>query len=295
MKALVTGDRGFVGRHMVTELKSRGWDVYGIDLRDGDDAVSYFMDRDYVERFDLVVHCAYLVGGRKRLNSETMDLSKNLILDASMFDWALRTEQGAVLYFSSSAAYPIVLQDNWDYYDLKEENINLNKLPYQPDANYGWAKLMGERLARDYSLQGGRVHVVRPFSGYGKDQSLDYPFPSIIKRAKEGDLTVWGPKGQTRDWIHISDVVDGALEVYAQDVREPINLCTGVGTEMGDLMAMAHGVANNRVWQPYKAAVKYLVDKPTGVFYRVGDPTKMKQIYEPKITIEEGVRMAWPE
>jgi nucleoside-diphosphate-sugar epimerase len=302
MRALVTGDRGFVGDHMVEELKRRNWEVYGCDIRDGEDAIEWFARDEWDGYFDLIVHCAYVVGGRATIDGHvktekwgrpTTPLAQNLMLDAGMFDWALRTHQGAVLYFSSSSVYPIDRQEYGMAGGLSEDLMDWDYC-FMPDADYGWAKLIGERLARTFSQNDGRVHIVRPFSGYGSNQSLDYPFPSIIKRAKEGDLTVWGPEGQTRDWIHIDDVVKGALAVYQEDIREPINLCTGVGTEMGALMLMAFESC-----RPSYNKIKYTINnveydesKPTGVFYRVGDPTKLHEIYKPKISIEEGVREA---
>lgn len=299
MKALVTGDRGFIGRHFVEYLKSLEWEVYGIDIIEGHDVIDYFK-YNVDEQFDLVIHCAYVVGGRAVIDGhrrvtkngfQTDPLFQNLILDSMMFDWARRTNQGAVIYFSSSAAYPADWQQKGLHYKLNEDKIDLDKGKFGviPDSNYGWAKLTGERCAKAFSDLGGRVHIVRPFSGYGSGQSLDYPFPSIMKRATEGDLTVWGPPGQTRDWIHVDDVIRGAYQVYYQDVREPINLCTGVGTEMGDLALKAYYALSGPKDIVTKHNVEYLEDKPTGVFHRVGDPTKFHQIYTPKITIQEGV------
>jgi nucleoside-diphosphate-sugar epimerase len=228
MRALVTGSAGFVGRHMVVELERRGYEVSPCDIayRQGarrqreyvKDANRIFKPSSDLKlskvQFDLVVHCAFHVGGRAAIDGVNTNFAKNLQLDAAMFEWAVRTKQKRVLYFSSSAAYPVDLQDK--HYQrhhsgdrLKETDVDLGMLPPDydlspmPDSNYGWAKLTGERLAEDSRKSGLAVTVVRPFSGYGEDQSLDYPFPSIVKRAAAGDLSVWGPPGQTRDWIHI--------------------------------------------------------------------------------------------
>ena len=65
-----------------------------------------------------------------------------------------------------------------------ESDINLNNIK-SPDYTYGWAKLSGEYLAMFAKQYGKKVHVFRPFSGYGETQDLDYPFPSFIKRIKE--------------------------------------------------------------------------------------------------------------
>ena len=111
MKALITGCAGFVGRHFTKYLNELDWEVYGLDIADdpSEDVIPYF-NSDYDEWFDLVVHCAYEVGGRAHIDGTNMALAHNVAMDAAMFDWALRTNQGAVLYFSSSAAYPVCYQ-----------------------------------------------------------------------------------------------------------------------------------------------------------------------------------------
>ena len=122
-EALVTGSAGFVGRHLGAELRRRGWDVEEWDLFEHRDALDVFRDDD-APRFDLVVHCAYHVGGRAAIDGEPRLLAKNLELDAGMFDWAYRTRQRRVLYFSSSAAYPIGLQDGGpESRQLSEDDI----------------------------------------------------------------------------------------------------------------------------------------------------------------------------
>lgn len=296
--AFVTGNRGFVGRHITKKLVSLGYRVLGVDASAVDDAKSCF--RRLTDRFDLVAHCAYVVGGRATIDGTNTALIENTLLDAMLFDWALRTKQKAVIYFSSSAAYPICYQQqggckygfHWHPNKiLEEDDIDLNNLE-QPDAHYGWAKLNGERLARVAGENGLRVHVVRPFSGYGEDQSLDYPFPSIIRRATLGDLSVWGPEGQTRDWVHIDDIINATMAIYENDERRPVNICTGVRTEMGDLMVEAWEQATGKEFTFPEMKITYLEDKPTGVFYRVGDPSRMNEHYTAKISIEEGVRRA---
>lgn len=302
MKALITGSAGFVGRHISAELVSRGWDVEGWDTVTGSDAHLLFAG-EYHFSLDLIVHCAFNVGGRAAIDGDRTALAKNLLLDAAMFEWAVRTKRKRVLYFSSSAVYPTFLQRKPHFnvppvgYRLRESDVSGNEIG-RPDADYGYAKMVGEQLAENAREMGVNVHVCRPFSGYAEDQSLDYPFPSIVKRARAGDLTVWGPEGQTRDWIHIDDLVAGALAVVNQDYQEPVNLCTGIGTEMGELARMVNDEVRGSVYHPAHMnlppapKVEYLLDKPTGVFNRVGDPTLFHTIYTPKVSLEEGVRRA---
>lgn len=284
MKALVTGAAGFLGRHFAAELHRRGWSVARCDIALGWDAHDAFRgDITY----DLVVHCAAAEPHRAAIDGKPMLLAANLQLDAAMFEWAARTGT-RVLYISSSAAYPVALQSSAAAgRRLREDDIGWGQAMGRPDANYGWTKLTGELLARNAADTGLPVHVVRPFSGYGEDQTLNFPFPAIVDRARRGDLTVWGPEGQTRDWIHVSDVVAGALAVVDNDERRPVNLCTGRGVEMGRLALMIAAQAG----QP-GPPVTYLEDKPTGVIYRVGDPGRMLLHYQPKVSVEEGIARA---
>ena len=128
------------------------------------------------------------------------------------------------------------------------------------------------------------VHIFRPFSGYGADQALDYPFPSFIDRAKRGadPFHIWGDGSQVRDFIHIDDVIDGALAGCAAGI-EVANLCTGFGTSFNDLAKLVAQVKG------YVPTFQHLPSEPTGVHCRVGDPTYMKTFYEPKITLLEGI------
>ena len=259
--ALVTGAAGFVGRHMSVALRQRGYTVAECDIVDGWDALDHFATD--TRRYDLVVHAAASSPHRKAIDSEPQHLARNVELDAAMFDWAVRTGQGRVLYLSSCAA----LDD--------------------PD-DYGWAKLTGERMAAAARRSMLPVTVVRPYSGYGEDQSELFPFRAFVERARrrEDPFTIWGDGSQVRDWIHISDVVAGALAVAESGSDDPVSLCTGVGTSMLELAAMICHAAG------YEPSFDLLPEHHAGSAYRVGDPTALHQVYVPKVDLAEGVRRA---
>lgn len=286
MKALVTGAAGFVGRHMAAELRRRGWDVLGRDIADGWDALDDFRC-DATYRYDLVVHAAASAPHRAAIDTEHSHMARNLQLDAAMFDWAVRTRQSRVLYLSSSAAYPIELQDSRLERRLYENDIDL-ACADEPDSVYGWVKLTGERMAAEARKAGLAVTVVRPFSGYGEDQSEDFPFRALTERARrrENPFVIWGDGNQVRDWMHIDDVVGAALAVVESGTEEPVNLCTGVGWSMTELARLAC----TRVG--YKPVFEYRSDRPSGVAYRVGDPDRMLRYYQPSIILPEGVARA---
>jgi nucleoside-diphosphate-sugar epimerase len=290
VRALVTGSAGFVGRHMVAELEARGWDVHGVDVTDAwpDGALDVF--RLGAKVFDLVVHAAARSPHRAAIDGQPSIMPYNVMLDAAMFNWAIRTGQRRVLYLSSSAAYPIDLQDDFaTARELCEDDIPWsNRNIGVPDASYGWTKLAGERMAAAASEAGVAVHVVRPFSGYGEDQGTDWPFGAFLDRARrrEDPFTIWGTGEQVRDWIHVDDVVNGALAVVDADARESVNLCTGTGTSMLELAEqICAAFGHEPLFQTHP-------DAPAGVAYRVGDPTRFNEIYRPRVSLAEGVQRA---
>lgn len=297
-KALVTGHKGFVGRHFVRKLESQGWDIRGVDIASEypEDARDFFRRDD--THYDLVVHLAAVVGGRATIEGSPLSVAVDLAIDSEAFQWALRTKPKHFVYYSSSAAYPIWMQEERDNslwaksntYKLKEEDIDLDAID-NPDLTYGWSKLTGEMLASHAEKAGVRVHVFRPFSGYGSDQDLDYPFPSFIARAKRRDnpFEIWGDGKQVRDWIHIDDIVDATMAAVTEDVEGPINICSGRPTSFNELAELVATEAGYNPWLDHKLSA------PKGVHYRVGDPTKLNKFYEPRISLEEGIRRALSE
>lgn len=297
--ALVTGSEGFVGRHFVPFLKNQGYFVTGIDIKstnvagadimlNGDCREFFVSDggTGLSHEYDLVVHLAAIVGGRLTIEGFPLSVAIDLAIDSDMFNWAVRSGQPRVVYYSSSAAYPIQLQTKSPVVrTLKEGDINLQDIR-TPDFSYGWTKLTGEMLAGYAEQQGVRVHVFRPFSGYGEDQDLDYPFPTFINRVKrrEDPFTIWGTGEQVRDFVHIDDVVAATMEAVRLDIEGPVNLGSGIPVsfnQLADMMFEASG------WHPNKVAHK--TDMPEGVFYRCANNQKLSSFYTPSITLEEGI------
>jgi nucleoside-diphosphate-sugar epimerase len=290
MRVLLTGASGFVGRHLHRALLDRGDLVLGIDLnatllaRNGD-ALDFFRRDD--RRWDLAIHAAAIVGGRASIDGSPLGVATNLALDAWYFRWLVRTGTPRAVYFSSSAAYPVELQQPGDVHRLVETDIDLDN-PRLPDATYGLAKVTGERLARYAEAEGCRVHVLRPMSGYGEDQDEAYPFPAFIRRARERQdpFEIWGDGSSTRDWVHIDDLVGATLAAVDQDAVGPINVGWGRATSFDELASIVTTAAG------YQPEIKHRLDAPQGVHHRVCDPKRMLDVYQPTVTLEEGVRRA---
>lgn len=286
MNILITGHRGFVGRHFYKFFESQGHQILGVDIVDSMDVRKFFSMANHT-KFDLVIHLAAVVGGRAKIEGNPLSVAVDLSIDAEMWQWAIRTKQPRVVYFSSSAAYPISYQTKESHCKLSEDMIELDRIQ-NPDLTYGWSKLTGEYLAQFAEAEGVRTHVFRPFSGYGEDQALDYPFPSFIERGRNRDnpFVIWGDGTQTRDFVHISDIVNCVDAAVKQDYRGPLNIGTGHPTsfqQLGEMVAKAEG---------YFPKFKFLTDKPEGVNWRVADISAMLQVYTPKIDLETGIKRA---
>jgi nucleoside-diphosphate-sugar epimerase len=247
---------------MLAELDDYGYEVHGCDLIDGDDVLD--LVRRPADRYDLVIHAAARSPHRAAIDGDPAMHAYNMMLDSAMFDWAVRTRQKRLVYLSSCAAADGPVDD------------------------YARTKLAGEWLAGTARAAGLPVTVVRPYSGYGSDQSPDFPFRAMAERARRRDdpFDIWGDGTQVRDWIHIDDLVRATLAVAESDTGETVHLCSGIGTsvrQLAELFCTAEG---------YQPEFRLRTDKPAGVRVRIGDPTVMHQYYTPQIDIETGVKLA---
>ena len=315
-RVLVTGGAGFVGRHFTHALLERGDDVVvvdsvvegsgGIDVETGwplfdprdyarfswikDDCRNYFRN-NLNEGFDYIFHLAAVVGGRLTIERNPLAVALDLSIDSEMWMWAREAQPGKVVSFSSSAAYPVNLQaSTQETILLTEDMITFEDSIGAPDLSYGWAKLTCEYLGKlAFERHGIDSAVYRPFSGYGNDQDLSYPFPSICKRALDErgarEFEVWGSGRQSRDFIHIDDCVRGVLTTMDQmHGGDALNLSTGRLTTFIEFAEIATRLVG------YEPSVHGNTDMPEGVASRGGDTTKQADLgFTAEITLEQGI------
>ena len=106
MKILITGHMGFVGKYFMEKYSSH--DILGIDIKEGNDCRDFFKSSN--EYFDLVIHLAAIVGGRATIEGSPLSVATDLSIDSELCQWAIKNKPGRIVYFSSSAAYPIEYQ-----------------------------------------------------------------------------------------------------------------------------------------------------------------------------------------
>ena len=148
---------------------------------------------------------------------------------------------------------------------------------------YGMSKLAAECMLKFAKV---KSHIIRPFTIYGPGQSMDYPLPAIIQRAKHGDCSVWGSGTQVRDWVHIDD----ALRVFEHLVHreDPIvlNIGTGIPLTFKQVAQIVYKEIHGKTVQ-----VQTQTNEPEGAGYRYADITLLKSLgLEPKMSFAEGVR-----
>ena len=167
LKILVTGSKGFLGTHTINHMQLQGHVVTGIDK-------DIFTDGLPNENFDILFHFAAFVGGRKGIDNNLYQVAKNIELDRITFQWA-EAHVGKLIYPSSCAAYPKSLQTQ-EGTPMREDMAGGETFDM-----YGMSKLTAECMLKFSSL---KSHIIRPFTIYGPGQSMDYPLPAIISRAK---------------------------------------------------------------------------------------------------------------
>ncbi|MBK8844310.1 MAG: NAD-dependent epimerase/dehydratase family protein [Saprospiraceae bacterium] len=285
----------------------KGIKVYGTDARlyflksDFRDVVhALARDPEYIKKtygldfvdFGDIYHYAAIVGGRAKIDGDPMMVALDLSIDAEFFYYITRHKPERVLYPSSSAAYPVNLQTESGAIALTESDIDFNNMG-QPDMTYGWSKLTGEYLAK-IAAQYYDVNItcIRPFSGYGEDQDLTYPIPSLAKRAalKENPFEVWGTGHQGRDFVHIDDVID-CIQLAMNHIHDgtAINIGMGKLTSFMDIIKVMTSFAG------YNPEIKQLLDKPVGVHSRYCDMTFVENTigWTAKISVEEGMKRVY--
>ncbi len=255
--ALVTGARGFAGRHLVRHLlASTAWTVAGfsrsgmggaankrvLDLR-GD-----ITNPDDVARALAASQPDYVF----HLAARTPPAEDQELLDTAVRGTTVLMEQvlaavpqGAVLSVGSDAQYG---PQELDSLPTTEE------APMLPIHAYGRAKLRQEEVALAYASAAGlKVVCVRPFNHIGPGQSDRFVIPSIasqIARAEAGGPPVveLGSTEDRRDFTDVRDVVRAYLQALIMSPSGGVfNIGSGVNHSIGEAVEILAGMAMTKV------------------------------------------------
>lgn len=296
MKVLITGASGFLGSWFLDHfirLNDPFNEIWMVDIQphpkgipvDQQDMVDWL--DDFEEDVDIAFHFAAPVGGRTKIELDPMYNADAFRLDSAFFRWAVKHAKLAV-YPSSSAIYPVSLQGPRNHYLLHEGFISAQNPNWSaPDELYGFSKLAGEMMAWKATQYGLDTLCIRPFSGYGPGQSLDYPVPAILSRAiaKEDPLVVWGG-GQTRDFVYVTDIVEATLARIDAGVHgyETMNISSGHGTTFEQVAQNAAQIVG------YRPEIVADPGMPMGVMHRRGDNQRMNRHFQLTVPLLQGLR-----
>jgi GDP-D-mannose 3', 5'-epimerase len=243
-RALVTGAGGFIGHHLVTQLKCAGDWVRGVDLKHPEYRPT---DADEFELLDLrrwdnclqatrgvdeVFALAADMGGMGFISAHHAEiLHNNSLINLHTLDAARVNGVRRYLYTSSACVYPEYRQTDANVTPLREEDA----YPAQPQDAYGWEKLIAERLCTHYREEYGiETRIVRFHNIFGPLGTWDggrEKAPAAICRkvamAKftgSSEVEIWGDGEQTRSFCFIDDCVTGIRRLMESDYPEPLNL-----------------------------------------------------------------------
>ena len=301
-RVLVTGGTGLIGRRVVEMLLDQGAHVRVASLDDPSRANPRTeFHRTDLTRFEnclevcrdveVVFHLVGVKGSpAMTARNPASFFVPTLLFNTSMMEAARRAGVQRYLFTSTVGVYAPA--------EMFCEDDVWKTFPSPNDRFAGWAKRMGELQAEAYAIEygWGGISIVRPANVYGPYDNFDLQnamvIPSLIRRAVDGEnpLVVWGDGSPVRDFIHADDVARGMLLVVERGCTQPVNLGSGSGVSIRDLVdvVVRHlDVRPEVVWD---------TTKPSGDRRRVMDMSRARSLgFEPQVSLDAGVRdtMNW--
>ena len=294
-KVLVTGGAGFIGSHLGDALLSLGKEVVvfdnlssgsqekvpsGVILTPGD-VRSPEQIVEVAKGCDLIFHLAANANGTVSVNDPRLDFETNALGTFNVSDAALQAGAKKFVYVSSASVYGTPQRS-----PMGEDH------PTKPFIPYGASKLAGEIYCYSFfRVYGLPVVIGRPFCVYGPREHSELALVEVSRYLRwhlngKPIQIVGDPDRKVRDFVHVSDVIDGLLLIADRaPAGEIFNLGSGEEVTMRELTDVISSVTGRPV----------IVDAIPGItedtYHLVGDISKIRSLgYAPRVSLVEGVR-----
>jgi nucleoside-diphosphate-sugar epimerase len=308
---LVCGAGGFIGGHLVADLRRRGGvRIRAVDIKpfpewyqvfpDAENLVLDLSDRVACERAvagtDEVFNLAADMGGMGFIETHKALCMLSVLINTHLL-MAARNHGVQRFFFSSSACvYNADKQRSPDVVPLKEEDA----YPAEPEDGYGWEKLFSERMCRHFREDFGlETRVARYHNVYGphgtwtggREKAPAAICRKVIEAKLSGkhEIEVWGDGHQTRSFMYIDDCLKGTLLISSNPILEPVNLGSSELVTINQLVDIVEDIAG------IKVARRYNLKAPKGVNGRNSDNRLIHELlgWEPGISLRDGLRKTY--
>jgi UDP-glucose 4-epimerase len=243
-RVLVTGGSGFIGKRLVAALLSSGAEVTvaarhepaapGVQFVAGDLCDPAVAARAVSPGTDVIVHLAGRTSVLRSVDDPAGTYEANVAATAGLLELARTRGVGTFLLASTNA----VVGD-------AGHAVITERSPFSPLTPYGATKAAAEMLLASYSACYGMAGCALRFSNvYGPGMKARDSFVSrLMCAARDGHgVQVYGDGTQTRDLVHVDDIVAGILLAWRAGHRGPLILGSGESVTVNDIIAAARAV-----------------------------------------------------
>ena len=294
---LVTGGTGFMGRHLVEALLSRGESVVAVGRR----ATPELPDGVRYERGDLA-DPEVARGLVRRLRPERVFHLASAVdvgRDLSLVDEQVRVTQMAAVHVARACLEGevgrLVHVGTCEEYGNAPAPFREDQAP-SPVSPYSAAKVAATCFVRMLCASFGlRAVMLRPFLTYGPGQRSNLLIPALIRSALDGRDFPMTAGEQTREFNYVDDIVDGILRAGdAPGVEgQIVNLGCGEPRRIRDVATLVLDLMGN----PVRAEIGKLPYRPgeTWEYYCSNARARELRAWEPRTSLEDGLRrtIAW--